>query len=136
MTAIFLSFNDSDTQILEVGIFPFNFILYTLFFLFTICEWWKTMLGATKKPITNHLELDNYDKLNCNRFTFFLYFQHLSNTLYRSGKLAICKILESSANVLGGKRKFRKALNSVCSTVHFQVFSSETSPSCANAWKK
>lgn len=32
MTAIFLSFNDSDTQILEVGIFPFNFILYTLFF--------------------------------------------------------------------------------------------------------
>lgn len=91
------------------------------------------MLGATKKnPITNHLELDNYDKLNCNRFSF-IYFQHLSNTLYRSGKLAICKILESSANVLGGKRKFRKALNSVCSTVHFQVFSSETSPSCANA---
>lgn len=50
--------------------------------------------------------------------------------------MAICKILESSANVLGGKRKFRKALNSVCSTVHFHVFSSETSPSCANAWEK
>lgn len=81
MTAIFLSFNDSDTQILEVGIFPFNFILYTLFFLFTICEWWKTMLGATKKPITNHLELDNYDKLNCNRFSFFFIF-NIFQTLY------------------------------------------------------
>lgn len=33
-----------------------------------------------KNPITNHLELDNYDKLNCNRFTFFIF--NIFQTLY------------------------------------------------------
>lgn len=132
MTAIFLSFNDSDTQILEVGIFPFNFILYTLVFYLRDVSNGKLCLVLQKNPLQIILNLITMTSKIAIGLRFF-YFQHLSNTLYRSGKLAICKILESSANVLGGKRKFRKALNSVCSTVHFQVFSSETSPSCANA---
>lgn len=81
MTAIFLSFNDSDTQILEVGIFPFNFILYTLFFYLRDVSNGKLCLVLQKKPITNHLELDNCDKLNCNRFTFFFIF-NIFQTLY------------------------------------------------------
>lgn len=51
MTAIFLSFNDSDTQILEVGIFPFNFILYTLVFYLRDVSNGKLCLLLQKNPL-------------------------------------------------------------------------------------
>lgn len=57
MTAIFLSFNDSDTQILEVGIFPFNFILYTLFFNLRDVSNGKLCLVLPKNPLQIILNL-------------------------------------------------------------------------------
>lgn len=57
MTAICLSFNDSDTQILEVGIVPFNFILYTLFFYLRYVSDGKLCLVLQKNPLQIILNL-------------------------------------------------------------------------------
>lgn len=57
----------------------FNFILYPLFFYLRDVRNGNLFL-VLQKNITNHLELDNYDKLNCNRFTFFIF--NIFQTLY------------------------------------------------------
>lgn len=53
--------------------------------------------------------------------------QQRSNTLYRSGKLAICRIVASSANHLGGKKLRRRAGYMTCSTTHLKSWLSSVS---------
>jgi len=54
--------------------------------------------------------------------------QHLSNTLYRSGRFAICRNVPSSEKFLGGTRSARRAGYMTCSTLHLQLVVTDASP--------
>lgn len=54
-------------------------------------------------------------------------FQQRSNTLYISGKLAICNSVPSSKNFFGGWNDFRKDGYNTCSKHQVQLLSEEVS---------